>query len=123
MLKKRFSRVRNEPKRRGCSLAGNPLWPLEDLRNLRRPPFVADPEFTPFAIEALGSRPQNSFSFTARREFPIPKLVSGLPWRFVEQTRRPVVPESDFTPLDLSYVNRSAPHPRPAFLSGEAACL
>jgi hypothetical protein len=29
------------------------LWPLEELRNLRNPPFVPDPEFTPLPLERL----------------------------------------------------------------------
>jgi hypothetical protein len=62
MLKEKFIRIRSEPKPRCLSLgvSGNPLWPLEELRNLRNPPFVADPEFTPFAIDALGREAKGS---------------------------------------------------------------
>jgi hypothetical protein len=33
----------------------NPLWPLEELRDLGDPPFVADPEFTRFDASAAAS--------------------------------------------------------------------
>jgi hypothetical protein len=56
MLEKEFIRLRNGQARGRLSLSvsGNPLWPLEELRNLRNPPFVADPEFAPVVIGALG---------------------------------------------------------------------
>ena len=50
MLQREFIRVRSDPRRR--RYLANPLWPLEELHDLRNPPFVADPEFTPFDIYA-----------------------------------------------------------------------
>ena len=44
--------------------------------------------------------------YTVRREFPISQLVAGLPWRFAQHVKRPIVPEAEFTPLDLSYISR-----------------
>ena len=38
----------------------NPLWPLEELRDLRDPLSIADPEFAPLNIEALGCDSQTS---------------------------------------------------------------
>ena len=102
MLKRKFVRARKDPRRRRY-LAANPLWTLEELRNLRIPPFVADPEFTPFEIDALGCDPQ-SVPALLSREFPIPPLVGGLPWRYAENIKRPVVPEAEFAPLDLSCI-------------------
>ena len=58
MLQRKCIRVRSDPSRRGGWLAGNPLWPLEELHDLRNPRFVADPEFTPFDIDALGCDPK-----------------------------------------------------------------
>ncbi len=120
MSQRKFSRARWDPRR--PRYLANPLWPLEELRDLRDPPFVADPEFTSFNIDALGCDSQNSTVLCAdvrqfrspenshfhgfRREFPIPQLVTGLPWRFTQQTERPVVPEREFAPLDLSYISR-----------------
>ena len=108
-------------KRRGRYQAANPLWTLEELHGLRHPPFVADPEFTPFDIEALGEDLQNASTsrsdstqvrppkrrhfYTVRGEFAIPHLVAGLPWRFAQHLKGPVVPEAEFAPLDLSYFN------------------
>jgi hypothetical protein len=121
MLQRKIVRVRSEARRRGRYLVGNPLWPLEELYDLRNPPFVADPEFTPFDIHALGCdpksapaspsdptqvRPSNTGLYTVRREFPIPQLVAGLPWRFAQPIRHLVVPEAEFAPLDLSYISR-----------------
>jgi hypothetical protein len=109
MLQRKFVRARNDPRNRGY-LAANPLWALEELRNLRNPPFVADPEFTPFEIDALGCHPKSASalpsdrSYSVRREFPIPPLVGGLPWRYAEYIKRPVAPEAEFTPLDLSCI-------------------
>jgi len=101
--------------------AANPLWTLEELHDLRHPPFVADPEFTPFDLNALGADPQSASTspsnstqvcpserqrfYTVRREFAIPHLVAGLPWRFARHLKGPVVPEAEFAPLDLSYIN------------------
>jgi len=119
MLQRKFVRVRNDPRRRRY-LAANPLWTLEELRNLRNPPFVADPEFIPFEIDALGPDPKSAPALpsdptqvrpskhrrlhTVRREFPIPALVGGLPWRYAEHIKRPAVPEAEFAPLDLSCI-------------------
>jgi hypothetical protein len=109
MLKRKLVRARNDPRSRRY-LAANPLWTLEELRNLRNPPFVADREFTPFEIDALGCDPKSASalpsdrSHTVRREFPIPPLVGGLPWRYAEYIKRPVVPEAEFAPLDLSCI-------------------
>jgi hypothetical protein len=79
---------RDKPERKGWSLAENPLWPLEELRNLR---FVADPEFSPLALDNLRSEsPASTAKVRAsrlsaiRREFPIPHLVTGLPWCYIE---------------------------------------
>ena len=122
MLRRKFIRVRSDPRRLGRYQAGNPLWPLEELHGLRKPPFVAEPEFTPFDIGALTSNlpsapalpghplqvrpPKHRRSCTVRREFPIPQLVAGLPWRFAQPIKRPVVPEVEFAPLDLPYISR-----------------
>src|SRR5260221_7774363 len=122
MSQRKIIRVRNDARRRRRYLTGNPLWPLEELYDLRNPPFVADPEFTPFDVHALGSDPKNALaspsdpgqvppsehgcSHTVRRKFPIPQLVAGLPWRFAEHIRGPVVPEAEFAPLDLSYIGQ-----------------
>jgi hypothetical protein len=121
MLHRKFTRVKSEPRRRGRNRAANPLWTLEELHDLRNPPFVADPEFTPFDIDALGGDPQSTPAslsnptqvrsskqrrlYTVRREFPIPHLVTGLPWRFAQHLKGPVVPEVEFAPLDLSYIS------------------
>jgi hypothetical protein len=121
MSLRKFTRVRSDP-RRQSRLAGNPLWPLEELHDLRNPPFVADPEFTPFDIDAFGCDPKSTPAspsdptqvrpskhrrlYTVRREFPIPRLVAGPPWRFAQHIERPVVPEAEFAPLDLSYISR-----------------
>ena len=106
-------------------LSVNPLWTLEELRDLRNPPFVADPEFTPFEIDALGSDPQDGAALpseptqvcpskhrrlhTDKREFPIPPLVGGLPWRYAEYIKRPIAFEAEFTPLDLSCIGSDPP--------------
>jgi hypothetical protein len=102
----------------GCDLktrkryAANPLWPLEELRDLCDPPFVADPEFTRFDIDALGSQDRRVSAPTLGRgsgqlrsfttKFPIPPLVLGLPWRFAQHIATPVVPDAEFAPLKLS---------------------
>ena len=103
-------------------MAANPLWTLEKLHDLHNPPFVADPEFTPFEIDALRCDPKNALTSpsdptqvrpskhqrlqTVRREFPIPQMVGGLPWRYAEHIKRPIVPEAEFAPLDLRYIER-----------------
>lgn len=111
MLQRKSVRARNDPRNRRY-LAANPLWTLEELRNLHNPPFVAEPEFTPFEIDALGCHPKSASalpsdrSHTVLREFPIPPLVGGLPWRYAEHIKRPVVPDPEFAPLDLSCIGR-----------------
>jgi hypothetical protein len=83
---------------------------------------LIEPEFTPFDIDALRCNPQSApalpgdrvqvrppkhrRSCTVRRKFPIPQLVAGLPWRFAQLIKRPVVPEVEFAPLDLPYISR-----------------
>jgi hypothetical protein len=52
-LRRKFIRVRSDPRRLCRYQAGDPLWPLEELHDLHKPPFVAEPEFTPFDIDAL----------------------------------------------------------------------
>ena len=110
----------------GCDLEktrkrylANPLWPLEELRDLGDPPFVADPEFTRFDFNALGRDdfPRVSLSPSKttlfhlsepgelfKAEFPIPPLVTGLPWRFAKGMQCPVLPDPDFAPFDLCYI-------------------
>jgi hypothetical protein len=112
----------------GCNLektrkryVANPLWPLEELRDLRDAPFVADPVFAQFDLNALGGddcRGASSSSSKAPRchlskrgrlvkaEFPIPALVAGLPWRFAKGMQRPVLPDPDFASFDLCYIPR-----------------
>jgi hypothetical protein len=34
-------------------------------------------------------------------EFPIPRLVTGLPWRFAKDTTAPVVPDPGFVSFEL----------------------
>jgi hypothetical protein len=107
----------------------NPLWALEELRDLRDPLFVADPEFTPFKIEALGSEsetsdvssvdarqfrsPVESPFYRFKREFPIPELVTGLPWRYFRHISPATVPEGEFIPLHLSCLSRKPEVQRP----------
>jgi hypothetical protein len=107
--------ARREPRRRGWFCAGNPLWPLEELRNLSSPPFP-DPEFTPLSVERLNGdsyvacaqvRSEKASPFrVVQREFPIPHLVRGLPWRYVDHRRGPIVPEVEYAPLDFSSVEK-----------------
>jgi hypothetical protein len=115
MRRRKSIRVGSDPRRRRRRYqAANPLWTLEELRELRHPSFVADPEFTRFDIDALGADPQSipaqirppkrRHLYSVRRDFPIPHLVAGLPWRFAPHLKGPVVPEVDFAPLDLSYI-------------------
>jgi hypothetical protein len=109
-----------------CRDASKRLAPLDApfkvLHDLHNPPFVADPEFTPLNVGTLVCNSKNAPSSpigptrvchskhrrlsTVRREFPIPQLVSGLPWRFAQDIERPVVPETESAPLDLSYIGR-----------------
>ena len=109
------------PSRPGWRVA-NPLWPLEELHRLRKPPFVPDPEFTTLDTETLAGevkrsqRSQSDLSYICPRPwrrfwngqqaFPIPKAVSGLPWRFALYTETPVVPEIDLARIDLSEFSR-----------------
>lgn len=91
--------------------SGNPLWPLAELRDLDNPCFVPDPDFIRFDPNALsGNDCEHSSSKEASRnslergrffhaEFPIPRLVTGLPWRFAKDTTTPVVPDPTFVPF------------------------
>jgi hypothetical protein len=123
MAKRRFSRVHAEGRRRlPLSISGNPLWPLEELHNLRQRRFVADSEFTPLALgalrdeaeAALASGPdggQTGLSGSKHRsmgvwEFPVPPLLGGIPWRFRDQSGCPIVPETEFVRLDTSAFGR-----------------
>lgn len=124
MVKKRCIRV-SRVQDRSClplSISGNPLWPLEELRNLRTPPVVAGPELTPLAIGALRGQAKEAFapaldgtqvkwrvgrhSFVGRTEFRIPLLVGGMPWRFQGQSGCRIVPDPEFVPLDRSFLSR-----------------
>ena len=92
-------------------MAGNPLWPLEELRDLSNQPFVADPEFVPCDIDALERRKAAASPSGPEQLAPskhlcqhgirLPHLVAGLPWRFARDAERAIVPETDFVPLDL----------------------
>ena len=119
-MSKRKSRPRWDARRR--RYLANPLWPLEELRDLfHNPPIVADPEFTSFKIKALRRDLQafrmargdvrpvrwsaNPAVYCAKREFAIPALVAGLPWRYDSRQINPVpVPEGELTRIDLSYI-------------------
>ena len=104
-------KFRSSPRRLGGYIAGNPLWPLEELGNVRNPLFVADPEFLPCDIDALDRQktpvlPDDAVQLRLSKHVcqhgvPLPHLVLGLPWRFTGDTERPIVPETDFVPLDL----------------------
>lgn len=90
----------------------NPLWPLAELCDLGKPRFIADPEFSRFDLTAIGrngcrasaSRPSEDQAFKA--VFPIPRLVTGLPWRFAKDTTTPVLPDPDFVPFELGYITQ-----------------
>ena len=123
MFQRKSTRAKTDRRRLGRYIAANPLWPLEELRDLRNPPFVPDPEYSPLDIRALGPHPEDPAAppsvparvhpfkhrrfHTVRREFPIPHLVLGLPWRFAEYLKPPVVRELEFSPFDLSLINRA----------------
>ena len=102
----------------GRYMAGNLLWPLEELSNVRNPGFVADPEFVPYDIDALDRRkapasPNDAVQLRAAKYLcqhgiRLPHLLTGLPWRFAGDTERPIVPETDFVPLDLNKLPVSA---------------
>jgi hypothetical protein len=95
--------------------SANPIWPLAELRDLHDPSFVPDPEFIRFDLNALsgGDYPRTSLSSKEgpgsslergrflHAEFPIPRLVTGLPWRFAKDTTTPVVPDPAFVPFEL----------------------
>jgi len=98
-----------------------PFWPLDELRDLGNPPFVADPEFTRFDLNALGRDDCRCASLSSSKatrchmpkrgklfkaEFPIPPLVAGLPWRFAKGMQCPVLPDPDFASFDLCYIPR-----------------
>jgi hypothetical protein len=99
---------------RGLYLA-NLFWPLQELRNLRNPPFVPEPEFTRFDVNPLQSQrrtPRGLLNLSTHHcpptsarffkvNYPMPSMVSGLPWRFAKSTEYPVVPDPQFTRLDL----------------------
>ena len=55
---------------------------------------------------SLISKRNSPRSGTVRKEFPIPPLVGGLPWRYAESINRPVVPEVEFAQVDLSLICR-----------------
>ena len=116
ILKLKSTRRRWDARRR--RYLANPLWPLEELRDLGDPLFVADPEFTSLKIEALRGDFQISGSASGdapqvrwpakfcrfKRESSIPALVTGLPWRYSRQINAPTVPEAELVPFDLSYI-------------------
>jgi hypothetical protein len=95
---------------------GNPLWPLAELRDLHDPSFVPDPEFIRFDLNALSAshcqRPSLSAKEASRSslghgrllhaECSIPRLVTGLPWRFAKDTKPLVVPDPAFVPFELA---------------------
>jgi len=88
MFQRKSLQAGPERRRLGRYIAANPLWPLEELRDLRNPPFVPDPEYSPLDIRALGPHPEDPAAppsvparvhplkhrrfHTVRREFPIP---------------------------------------------------
>jgi hypothetical protein len=100
-----------------------PFWPLDELRDLGDPPFVADPEFTRFDLNALGGNDYRCASLSSSQAtrfhlpergnpfmalFPIPPLVAGLPWRFAKDIQCPVLPDPDFAPFDLCFIERAS---------------
>ena len=77
-----------------------------------RKPFVVDPEFAPCDIDALERRKAAPASpndpvqlrhskHLCQHGIRLPHLVAGLPFRFARDTEQPIVPETDFVPLDL----------------------
>ena len=125
MTQKKRVRIRRSEDRLCLPLriSGNPLWPLEELRNLRNLGFVADPELKPLVIDAPGTQAKDAFAsgldteqvrrpvvwrlFVGRRESRIPHLVGGMPWRFREYSTSRIVPDPEFAPLDLSFFRQS----------------
>jgi hypothetical protein len=93
--------------------SGNPLWPLAELQDLHHPSFVPDPEFIRFDLSALSANdcehPSSKEAYRSslergrffQAEFPIPRLVTGLPWRFAKDIATPVVPDPAFIPFEL----------------------
>jgi hypothetical protein len=93
--------------------SGNPLWPLAELRDLHDPCFLPDPEFIGFDLNALSAidckHPPSKEAYRSslergrffHAEFPIPRLVTGLPWRFAKDITTPVVPDPAFVPFEL----------------------
>jgi hypothetical protein len=47
MSKRKINRLRNDVRRRGRYLTGNPLWPLEELYDLRNPHLLPTPNSLP----------------------------------------------------------------------------
>jgi hypothetical protein len=98
----------------------NPLWPLAELRDLHAPSFVPDPEFIRFDLNALNAGDYSHSSLSSKEgtgsslqrerffrvEFPIPRLVTGLPWRFAKDTTTPVVPDPAFVPFEIGHIAR-----------------
>jgi hypothetical protein len=115
-------RRQHDHSRLPLSISGNPLWPLEELYDLRKRRFVAEPEFTPLTLDALRSKTEGASAsscdatqistatlsrpFLRHSGFPIPGLVGGLPWRFRDQNGSPVVPEIELNGLDISALSR-----------------
>jgi hypothetical protein len=93
---------------------------MQELRDLRNPLFVPDQEFIRFDMNALSEDcPPASLSskegprchslerlHLRQTEFPIPRLVTGLPWRYAKDTTTPVVPDPSFVPFELRYIAR-----------------
>jgi hypothetical protein len=79
------------------------------LASALRKPFVADPEFVPCDIDARRKAPASSNHSVQLRPSKhlcqhgtrLPHLVAGLPFRFARDSEQPIVPETDFVPLDL----------------------
>lgn len=94
-------------------LPPNPLSTLEELRELRNPRFVPEPEFTRFDVSRLGSDCRSEYQSQDRLtqaqrhfevEYPIPVIVSGLPWRYAQDMSPRVVPDPEVPRLDLSHL-------------------
>jgi hypothetical protein len=62
------------------------------------------PREAPLMLKRKSVRVRNDPGHPVRREFPIPPLVGGLPWRYAEYIKRRVVAEAEFAPLDLSWI-------------------
>jgi hypothetical protein len=107
MRPKKSSAPGRDLKTRGIHPA-NPLWPLAELGDLGKPRLIADPEFTSFDLIVLDRRNRwtPAEDPASQAQFPIPPLVTGLPWRFAKDTTTPVVPDQDFAPFQLQYIAR-----------------